>query len=476
MGVPTGSGKNDKKPIKRPEGYDAYIKKGIKHGFQDDPNNPKRKEKTVSEMAAPSPHHVWVWAGSGKKILHKAKSKAEASKFKKNYKGYPQSDIKISPSDVSESRRLKESVDALEHIMSKFKFETKQFIEEDDLDHDLYEALFDFYQDAGDIPYGIAKGRTGDPFEWVSEKFHEELTNRGLIEDMLEPALTPQMNNMSHKDNLAMMHQKDATRAIQFESWNKELNRLLKEGMTVSSSTGNDESPDTVSITATDADAEQLLSIVRNAGLGVFGGGDMEDEPASPAGGFSVDSLDSHDEMSSDDYADEAGEETPNDITVVDDGDAMLELIKKIAGVSDAGPEMPEDNMDSDESSSDSVFTMDTDEDGTDDYADDTPAGEDDSEESDDEYSYDDSDSEEDAEEDSDSEEDSYDDSEDDSEDDAPADEDSEDDEEKVDESCANSADKTGDYDLQYIMRLISGGMNGEKRDQSVGNITKVVK
>jgi hypothetical protein len=163
--------------------------------------------------------------------------------------------------------------------------------------------------------------------------------------------------------------------------------------------------------------------------------------------------------MSSDDYADEAGEETPDDITVVDDGDAMLELIKKIAGVSDAGPEMPEDNMDSDESSSDSVFTMDTDEDGTDDYADDTPAGEDDSEESDDEYSYDDSDSEED------SEEDSEDDS----------DEDSEDDEE-IDESCANSADKTGDYDLQYIMRLISGGMNGEKRDQSVGNITKVVK
>jgi hypothetical protein len=51
-----------------------------------------------------------------------------------------------------------------------------------------------------------------------------------------------------------------------------------------------------------------------------------------------------------------------------------------------------------------------------------------------------------------------------------------EDDEEKVDESCANSAEDTSEYDLQYIMRLISGGMNGEKRDQSVGNITKIVK
>jgi hypothetical protein len=44
MGVPTRLSKNDKKPIKRPSGYDEYIKRGAKQGFQDDPTNPLRKK------------------------------------------------------------------------------------------------------------------------------------------------------------------------------------------------------------------------------------------------------------------------------------------------------------------------------------------------------------------------------------------------------------------------------------------------
>jgi hypothetical protein len=44
MGVPTKLAKNDKKPIKRPSGYDEYIKQGAKQGFQDDPTNPLRKK------------------------------------------------------------------------------------------------------------------------------------------------------------------------------------------------------------------------------------------------------------------------------------------------------------------------------------------------------------------------------------------------------------------------------------------------
>ena len=54
MGVPTKLAKNDKKPIKRPSGYDEYIKQGAKQGFQDDPTNPLRKkvkEQGVAEDA-----------------------------------------------------------------------------------------------------------------------------------------------------------------------------------------------------------------------------------------------------------------------------------------------------------------------------------------------------------------------------------------------------------------------------------------
>jgi hypothetical protein len=59
--------------------------------------------------------------------------------------------------------------------LNRFKHEVKQFEQGHDLDSDLYEALFDYYSDAGELPYGIAKARTGDPFTWVSDQLAQHL-------------------------------------------------------------------------------------------------------------------------------------------------------------------------------------------------------------------------------------------------------------------------------------------------------------
>jgi hypothetical protein len=64
---------------------------------------------------------------------------------------------------------------ALDHTLSRFKHEVKQFQQTGSLDDDLYQALFDFYLDAGDLPYGVAKARTGDPYEWVSNRLATDL-------------------------------------------------------------------------------------------------------------------------------------------------------------------------------------------------------------------------------------------------------------------------------------------------------------
>lgn len=77
---------------------------------------------------------------------------------------------------------LDESGETLDHILNRFKFEVKQFEADGDLDHDLYEALYDYYMDKGEIPYGVAKGRTGDPYEWISDKFAQDL---GITEGAL---------------------------------------------------------------------------------------------------------------------------------------------------------------------------------------------------------------------------------------------------------------------------------------------------
>lgn len=104
-----------------------------------------------------------------------------------------------------------------------------------------------------------------------------------------------------------------------FESLDKKLNALLNEdsvaeGLSVSISQGQQSMPDTVSVTAQDAEAEQLLDMIKQAGIGLFGKEESSD--------FSI-------------PGDGAGAEKHGEIDVVGDHDGMMSLIKKVTGVSD---------------------------------------------------------------------------------------------------------------------------------------------
>lgn len=120
------------------------------------------------------------------------------------------------------------------------------------------------------------------------------------------------------------MHDSDVLDEFAFESLDRQLNALLNEdsvseGMTVSISKGQENSPDSVSINASDAEADSLLAFVKQAGLGIFGGddhGDMQDAVVTSAP--SIASSDA--------------------IEVVDDHDGMLSLIRKMAGQGAAQP------------------------------------------------------------------------------------------------------------------------------------------
>jgi len=105
-----------------------------------------------------------------------------------------------------------------------------------------------------------------------------------------------------------------------FESWDKQLTAILEgkevnEGMTVSISKGHQGSPDSVSVSAQDGEADQLLGLIKSAGLGLFGGDESK--------GFAP------------------GEETPRTapggIEVVDDHDGMMALMKKLTGGDTSG-------------------------------------------------------------------------------------------------------------------------------------------
>lgn len=81
---------------------------------------------------------------------------------------------------VNEAAMLDESGETLQHILDRFKNEVKRFKAGEELDNDLYDALFDYYASSGEMPYGTMKARTGDPFEWISQRLDQELGGLGL--------------------------------------------------------------------------------------------------------------------------------------------------------------------------------------------------------------------------------------------------------------------------------------------------------
>lgn len=44
-----------------------------------------------------------------------------------------------------------------------------------DISDQLYEKLFDYFCNSGEMPTCIAKGRTGDPLNWIYFHMHEVL-------------------------------------------------------------------------------------------------------------------------------------------------------------------------------------------------------------------------------------------------------------------------------------------------------------
>lgn len=79
------------------------------------------------------------------------------------------------PQAVTETLLMDESGETLDHILDRFRHEVRQFQRNKDLDNNLYDALFDYYTSKGDMPYGVARARTGDPYQWIANELTQHL-------------------------------------------------------------------------------------------------------------------------------------------------------------------------------------------------------------------------------------------------------------------------------------------------------------
>jgi hypothetical protein len=74
----------------------------------------------------------------------------------------------------------------MDHIQDRFRRDIKDFTKTGDMSDDLYDALYDYYFD--DMPYGTKKARDGDPHEWVSNRFAQDI---GIDENLISPMIMP---------------------------------------------------------------------------------------------------------------------------------------------------------------------------------------------------------------------------------------------------------------------------------------------
>lgn len=86
---------------------------------------------------------------------------------------------------LGESRRkIAEAEHGLDAILDQYAENWAKFKAGGDLDEnpDFYEALFNYYADSGEMPYGTQKARTGDPVEWLTMKMDAVAGNDPVAE------------------------------------------------------------------------------------------------------------------------------------------------------------------------------------------------------------------------------------------------------------------------------------------------------
>ena len=81
--------------------------------------------------------------------------------------------LKYAGVPVKESVLTDSTGSTLEHIKDTFLRDVKDFTQSGDMSDALYDALYDYYFD--DMPYGTKKARDGDPHEWISDRFAQDI-------------------------------------------------------------------------------------------------------------------------------------------------------------------------------------------------------------------------------------------------------------------------------------------------------------
>ena len=63
------------------------------------------------------------------------------------------------------------NIDAFYQLNDEMPEDIANFANGEGLSERLFDSLFSYYCSTNEMPYAVAKARTGDPYEWVDDKF-----------------------------------------------------------------------------------------------------------------------------------------------------------------------------------------------------------------------------------------------------------------------------------------------------------------
>ena len=74
---------------------------------------------------------------------------------------------------------------SMEELLKKHGRDVRRFQSSGELSDRLYSALFDYFSEQGSMPYGVAKARTEDPYNWIANKLAQKLgMNEGDLDEV----------------------------------------------------------------------------------------------------------------------------------------------------------------------------------------------------------------------------------------------------------------------------------------------------
>jgi hypothetical protein len=245
----------------------------------------------------------------------KGMSKSDARDFAKTkHKGLPQ---KV---DESFKLMLDEEGHTLEHIVNRFKHEVKAFLSGDYMAENLYDALYDYYLDRGEMPYGVAKAREGDPFTWVSARFEADIDGTADVKVPLgEVGYDDTLNELAHLAGLSESKLDECG----------DMGMDQRDTLNVSTNMSSDGTK-SVNISAQGEKAEELLSMLKLAGMD----GQSMNKPAIVAISSDEEMMDEERET---EYANTPEEEYQTVASITRQGNDLNREKKQFANMPKAG-------------------------------------------------------------------------------------------------------------------------------------------